>query len=258
MRADATVPVALTIAGSDSGGGAGIQADLKVFATLGVFGASAITAITAQNPRHITRLHPLPPPLVAAQIRAVRDAFGLRAVKCGVLATENIVRAVAAALRPQPMALVVDPILRAGSGAALLEPRGRRALELELLPLATLATPNLFEARAFLGRSQPPPDTARALARRWGCAVLLKGGHARDATCATDVLCVGQDVTELSAPRVHRRRIHGLGCALSAAITAFLARGHSLLESALLAKEFLTRAIQTAKRTDGHWTLLCG
>ncbi len=264
MDGDPELPVVLTIAGSDSGGGAGIQADLKVFAALGVFGTSAVTAVTAQNPRRASKIFSVPSDLVGAQIRAVFDAFDVRAIKCGMLGTAANVRAVRDALRARrqsPSArfqvprLVVDPILRATSGATLLEPKARAVLERELLPLATLVTPNLGEARAFLGRAMPMRDAAEALAQRWGCAVYLKGGHGIDPRRATDVFCDGRTAVELTETRVPGRKIHGLGCATSAAIAAFSAQGHSLLDSMVMAKAFMTQAIRLARRAGNHWVL---
>lgn len=243
-------PVALTIAGSDSGGGAGIQADLKVFSALGVFGTSVITAVTAQNPNRVARIESVAPSMVAAQISAVFEALEVQAVKTGMLGTVAIIQEVVAALRqkPQTPKLVVDPILRATSGARLLEPQARKILEQKLLPLATLVTPNLDEAAVFLGRDLPMREMARELWQRWGIAVLLKGGHAKNSRRAVDVFFDGGDAVELDEPRVRGAKIHGLGCATSAAITAFLAQGHSLLESVVLAKKFIARAIRNTGR----------
>ena len=243
-------PVVLTIAGSDSGGGAGIQADLKVFSALGVLGTSAITALTAQNPRRVMRIQAVAPAMVAAQIRAVLKIFDVKAIKIGMLATAPIAEAVARALdrNIQNRPLVIDPILRATSGARLLETRAKKILEQKLLPLAMVVTPNLNETKAFLGRDLPMRDAARELSQRWGTAVLLKGGHAKNTRRAIDVFYDGHDAVELDEPRVRGVKIHGLGCATSAAITAFLAQGHSLLESVVLAKGFISWAIRNAGR----------
>ncbi len=249
--------VVLTIAGSDSGGGAGIQVDLKVFSALGVFGTSVITALTAQNPQRVARIETVTPAMVAAQIATVLEAFEVKAVKTGMLGTVEIVEEVTDALhrKRQTLKLVVDPILRATSGARLLEPRAKKILEQKLLPLAMVVTPNLDEAAAFLGCDLPMREAAQELSQRWGTAVLLKGGHTKDARRVIDVFYDGSDAVELVEPRVRGVNIHGLGCATSAAIAAFLAQGHSLLESVVLAKKFISQAIRNAVRVGKFQTL---
>ena len=257
MNSTTRLPVALTIAGSDSGGGAGIQMDLKVFSALGVFGTSAITALTAQNPQRISRIQVVSPALLSAQLRAVFEGFDVKAAKTGMLGTAATVKAVAAMARTRggKLKLVVDPILRASSGIKLLDTGARRVLETELLPLATLVTPNLNEAVAFLGRELPMREAAATLAQQWGVAVLLKGGHAKDAVRVVDIFHDGRQAVELAEPRVRGVRIHGLGCATSAAITAFLAQGCPLLESVMLAKKFITRAIRGSARAGRYRVL---
>jgi hydroxymethylpyrimidine/phosphomethylpyrimidine kinase len=245
--------VALTIAGSDSGGGAGIQADLKTFRALGVFGASAITGITAQNPRRISAVYAIPPRIVAQQIERVLEAFPVGAVKTGMLCDAAIISAVAAVLqRHRVRRLVVDPVMIASSGARLLRRDGLAALTDQLLPQAMLVTPNLAEAGVLLGRrvesSAEMRAAARALAGRFGTAFLVKGGHQRGARRVVDVLCDGRDLHEFAAARVTGITTHGTGCTLSAAVTANLALGHGLAESVARAKQFVTRSIRQAVR----------
>ncbi|MHA0042317.1 bifunctional hydroxymethylpyrimidine kinase/phosphomethylpyrimidine kinase [Deinococcus sp. PEB2-63] len=229
-----TVPVALTIAGSDSGGGAGIQADLKTFEAHGVYGANVLTLITAQNTRGVQAAHPLPPELVAAQLRSVLDDFPVAAVKTGALGHAGLVRAVADALRGRHLPLVVDPVMLAKSGDALLDACALHALRDELLPLATLVTPNVPEWAAL--RAAGVPDTA---------PLLLKGGHAPGET-VTDELRAHEHHLTLSAARQHTRHTHGTGCTLSAAITANLARGLALPDAVRAAHAYLQAAIRAA------------
>lgn len=243
-----TIPRALTIAGSDSGGGAGIQADLKTFTVLGVYGMSAVTALTAQNTRGVTGIHAVPPAFVVEQIDAVVSDIGVDAVKTGMLASAAIIDAVAHALRRCEIGvLVVDPVMVAESGAALLDPEALDVLLRELVPLATLVTPNLHEVRALTGIEVcSVPDlreAARALVERGARACLVKGGHLAGAA-AVDVFDDGKEVRELVAPRVASRHTHGTGCQLSAAITAFLASGMPLPEAVERAKAFIEVAIQ--------------
>jgi hydroxymethylpyrimidine/phosphomethylpyrimidine kinase len=243
----AMIARALTIAGSDSGGGAGIQADLKTFTVFGVFGMSAVTALTAQNTQGISAIHAVPASFVRQQIEAVLSDIGADAVKTGMLVNTDIVRAVAGALRDHAVQnLVVDPVMVAGTGAALLAPEAREALVRDLLPLATLVTPNVHEAQALTGvaiRSVLDLHrAAAALVARGARACFVKGGHL-DGDQAVDVLHDGAQTHELSAPRLPARHAHGTGCQLSAAITANLARGRSLLDSVTQAKQFITAAI---------------
>jgi hydroxymethylpyrimidine/phosphomethylpyrimidine kinase len=255
------LPIAVTIAGSDSGGGAGIQADLKTFAALGVHGTTAMTCVTAQNPRRISTVHPCPPSVVRAQIQAVFAELRPAAVKTGMLYSREIIQVVADCLRPTGRPpLVVDPVLRATSGAPLLNRLALRTLLEELLPLALLVTPNLDEA-AVLSASCPirtveqMRHAARQIQARCGCAVLVKGGHLRGTREAIDIFYDGQQELLFSAPALRGLRTHGTGCTLSAAITAFLARGKSLTESIRLAKDYITHAIQGSQSVGRHSVL---
>ncbi|MDO5704199.1 MAG: bifunctional hydroxymethylpyrimidine kinase/phosphomethylpyrimidine kinase [Paracoccus sp. (in: a-proteobacteria)] len=250
--------IALTIAGSDSGGGAGIQADLKTFSALGTYGASVLTAVTAQNTRAVTAAHMLPPELVAAQMRAVFDDLDVRAVKIGMLGTPEVIRAVADGLRGRDLPVVLDPVMVAKSGDRLLAADAVAAIRSDLIPLASVLTPNLPEAAALLD-SDPAPDleTRReqgrallALGPRW---VLMKGGHADGPVC-TDLL-IGPQERELTAPRIMTRNTHGTGCTLSAAIAAGLAQGQDMPQAVGRAHDYLHRAIVAADRLrvgSGH------
>jgi hydroxymethylpyrimidine/phosphomethylpyrimidine kinase len=256
-------PIALTIAGSDSGGGAGIQADLKAFSALGVYGASAITAITAQNTRGVAAVEEVSPGLVAAQIDAVLDDLEVGAIKVGMLFSAPIVRAVAGRLAGADRAhlpVVLDPVMVAKSGAALLQPVAVSALVEALLPRATLLTPNLPEAARLLDAepARGVNEMARqgeALVARGAGAVLMKGGHGNGRTC-TDVLVVpGAEPVLLSAERLATRNTHGTGCTLSAAIAAGLAKGLGLEAAVRGAHGYLNAAIRAAERLSvggGH------
>jgi hydroxymethylpyrimidine/phosphomethylpyrimidine kinase len=250
------IPVALTIAGSDSGGGAGIQADLKTFAALGVHGTSAITAVTAQNTVTVTDIHEIPAGVIRAQIDAVVDDLGVDAAKTGMLASSAIIEAVADAVRDHSIELlVVDPVMVAKGGARLLRNDAIAALMTRLLPLAAVITPNLPEAEVLLGRSLQTlgarRDAARALVALGPRAAVLKGGHAGGD--ATDFFFDGHDLVELPGRRIHTRNTHGSGCTFSAAIAAGLARGQTLLEAVVAAKAFITSAIEHALELgSGH------
>jgi hydroxymethylpyrimidine/phosphomethylpyrimidine kinase len=242
--------VALTIAGSDSGGGAGIQADLKTFAALGVFGTSAITAVTAQNTREVRGVQPVPAAFVVAQVQAVLDDLPVTAVKTGLLATESVVDAVAdlAAAGRLPN-LVVDPVMVSSSGTRLLERTAERAYVERLLPYARVLTPNLLEAQTLLGGAirtlAEQHDAARALGALGPAVVVLKGGHAvLDAgTEAVDVVWDGTTTVELSSRRIDTPNNHGTGCTLAAAIAAGLARGQDVDTAVRAAKAYVTRAL---------------
>jgi hydroxymethylpyrimidine/phosphomethylpyrimidine kinase len=249
-----TVPKALTIAGSDSGGGAGIQADLKTFSAFEVFGMSVVTAVTAQNSLGVLGVLDLPPDFVGRQIDAVLDDLGADAVKTGMLATTGVVGAVAGRLRAHRGApLVVDPVMVASSGDPLLQPAARDVLVRELLPLATLVTPNLHEAAVLADMAVDSEADMAEAARRIGAlgprAVLVKGGHLKDA--ATDVLWDGRTLTRFPGPRVEGPPTHGTGCTYSAAIAAGLARGRSLTEAVTGAKAYVTAAIRGALQVGG-------
>jgi hydroxymethylpyrimidine/phosphomethylpyrimidine kinase len=239
---------ALTIAGSDSGGGAGIQADLKTFTVFGVYGMSAVTALTAQNTRGVTGIHTVPAAFVRAQIDAVVSDIGVDAAKTGMLVSAEIITTVAQAIRDYAITpLVVDPVMVAQSGAALLETTARAALLRELLPLATLTTPNVPEAEALTGIAIGSVADLRTAARRLieqgTRACLVKGGHLGGDE-AVDVFDDGRQVIELRAVRLQTAHTHGTGCQLSAAITAQLARGTPLLAAVEQAKRFITVAIR--------------
>lgn len=226
--------VVLTVAGSDSGGGAGIQADLKVCALTGVFGVSVVTAITAQSSRGVRSVYAVPSRVVAAQLRAVlSDGLPIAAAKTGMMATVSTVRAVARALANASFPLVVDPVIRATSGARLLDVAGVRALRELLLPRAALVTPNLDEATALTGCAVSSVASMRVAARRLVAvgagAALIKGGHLRRAP--RDILFDGEDVIEFPHRRVHTRHTHGTGCVLSAAVTTRLALGATLRDA---------------------------
>lgn len=248
------MPIALTIAGSDSGGGAGIQADLKVFFALGCHGTSAVTALTAQNTVGVSGVFPVPEDFVVEQIDAVVSDLGVGAAKTGMLATAAIVRAVAATVRAQNIEpLVVDPVSISKHGDRLMADAALDAYRRDLFPLATVITPNLHEAGAFLGRDlktlADAEEAAAELARYGSEAVLVKGGHLADRPDeAVDVLFLEGSVTHISGPRFDTEDTHGTGCALSAAITARLARGDDLTAAVGSAKEFVAGAIERGLR----------
>jgi hydroxymethylpyrimidine/phosphomethylpyrimidine kinase len=241
-------PVALTIAGSDSGGEAGLQADLRTFAALKVHGACVITCVTAQNRQSVARLEPCSTRMVRAQLEAVAAGCPPSAAKTGMLFSAAIVREVAAFFkRTCALPLVVDPVIISTSGRRLLQAAGVAALKRELLPLAALVTPNVLEAEVLTGQKITSPQDQRTAAvtihRKFGCAALVKGGHLAGTTEAVDFLCSDDGEWMFSAPRACGAALHGTGCAYSAAITAWLARGRSLQAAVRLAKDHITRAI---------------
>ena len=240
---------ALTIAGSDSGGGAGIQADLKTFAALGVYGTSAITAITAQNTCGVDAVQAIDADVVAAQIRTVASDIPIGAGKTGMLFSADIIRAVAAAVQAVDLPfLVVDPVMVATSGDRLLQPDAEASLQNEVIPLATVVTPNLAEAEVLTGAKVHALDDMRAAAEylvaHGAAAVVVKGGHAM--TKATDVFYDGNRMELLESVVVDTTSTHGTGCTFSAAICAYLARGADLLDAVRRAKAYLTGALQNA------------
>jgi hydroxymethylpyrimidine/phosphomethylpyrimidine kinase len=240
---------ALTIAGSDSGGGAGLQADLKTFAALGVYGTSAVTAVTAQNTLGVTAVLAMPPELVEAQIEAVLSDLGADAIKIGMLANAAVARAVAATLTRHPgIPIVLDTVMVAKGGARLLEPDAVAALRQEVMPLATVVTPNIPEAEALTGLTiTSVADLHRAavaLLDLGARAVIVKGGHLDGPPI--DVLATRETTLELTAARIDTRHTHGTGCTFSAAIAAELARGADVTAAAQAAKAYVTRAIQAA------------
>jgi hydroxymethylpyrimidine/phosphomethylpyrimidine kinase len=254
------MPVALTIAGSDSGGGAGIQADLNTFAALGVHGASAITCVTAQNPERVSGIETCSPAIVRQQIEAVFEELRPAAVKTGMLYSAEIIRVVAGCLRrARPTVVVVDPVMMATSGTRLLKPAAIKTLMKELLPLAALVTPNVDEAGALTGgRLRSVEDlrrAAREIRRRFGCAVLVKGGHLRGIKEAADIFYDGEVELLLSAPFIKGVHTHGTGCAYSAAVAGHLALGADLPTAVVRAKEHITGAIAGSRSVAGHAVL---
>ena len=245
-----TPPVALTIAGSDSGGGAGVQADLKTFAALGVFGTSAFAALTAQNTRAVVGVLPVPPEFVVAQVEAVLDDLPVAAVKTGMLGTAGVVTAVAdlAAAGRLP-SLVVDPVMVSSSGARLLEEAAERAYVERLLPWARVLTPNLLEAQVLLGTPirtlAQQADAARALAGLGPEVVVVKGGHAVSGSEdeAVDVVWDRGRTYELRAPRVATDNDHGTGCTFASAVAARLAAGSEVEPALHAAKAYVSRAV---------------
>ena len=245
-------PIALTIAGSDSSGGAGIQADLKTFSAFGVYGASVITALTAQNTLGVTAIEPVAVAFVAAQMEAVLSDLAVGAIKTGMLANAGIIEAVAGRLRDGPRRpLVVDPVMVATSGDVLLEVDAVDALKRELFPQALLITPNLPEAARLLDAGEATSEAemgaqAKALLALGCQAVLLKGGHGNSKE-AVDILCDATGIERFVRPRVDTRNTHGTGCTLSAAITALLAQGVGLREAVGRAKAFVWQALQEGR-----------
>lgn len=243
-------PVALTIAGSDSGGGAGIQADLKTFHAFGVFGASALTAVTAQNTLGLTAVHPVPPEVVRAQIDAVAADLHPRALKTGMLATAELAETVARAIAAHTLgAYVMDPVMVAARGHRLLEPHAEVTLARRLLPLAALVTPNLHEAGLLTGQDVASLAAMKAAARhlvKMGAgAALVKGGHLPSGQIA-DVFWDGNEERIWRRPRIATRHVHGTGCTLSAAVAAGLAHGAPLPRAVDEAIDFVARAIASA------------
>ncbi|MCA6117722.1 bifunctional hydroxymethylpyrimidine kinase/phosphomethylpyrimidine kinase [Bradyrhizobium sp. WSM 1738] len=248
-----TIPIALTIAGSDSSGGAGIQADLKTFAALGAYGASVITALTAQNTQGVSGIHQVPAEFVTAQIDAVFSDLIVGAVKIGMVAQVPVIDAIAAGLkRWSPKHVVLDPVMVATSGDRLLAEEAVNALRTRLIPLASVITPNLPEAAALLDEPMARDTAAiehqgrRLLAL--GCeAVLIKGGHGEGAE-STDYLFTASGTIALTAPRIATKNTHGTGCSLSSAIAAGLAKGEGMETAVRNAKTWVTAAIAAADR----------
>lgn len=245
----ASVPVALTIAGSDSGSGAGIQADLKTFAAFQVYGTCALTAVTAQNTLSVLRAQDLEPAMVAAQIDALVADVGVDAVKTGMLSNTLIIEAVADRIQHHQLnRLVVDPVMVAKGGGRLMHAEATTALRRDLLPLALTVTPNAYEAEVLTGKPvrtlADAQDAARAIAALGPRTVVVKGGHWGDD--ATDVFFDGQSLVQISTPRIATTSTHGTGCTFSAAITAGLAHGLTLVEAVRQAKGFVEQAMRSA------------
>jgi len=264
MTTRKTLPVALTIAGSDSGGGAGIQADLKTFAALGVHGASAISCLTAQNPKRVLAVEPCSPKMLRQQIEAVFEELNPVAVKTGMLFSAQNISVVAqffrtphSTLRTPP--LIVDPVMVSTSGARLLQPAAEKILREKLLPRAALVTPNLDEAEILTEQKISSPEDLRFAARkihaRYGCAVLAKGGHLKNSCMAIDVFFDGETELLLSAPFVKGVSTHGTGCTYSAAICSALALGYDLPRAVELGKNFITAAIANSYRIGKFFAL---
>jgi len=250
----------LTIAGSDSGGGAGIQADLKTFFALGVHGTSAITCLTAQNPKGVRSVEACSPKILRDQIEAVFGELKPAAVKTGMLFSAPLIRVVVETFsRRHAPPLVVDPVMIATSGARLLKPSAMAALQNELLPLAMLVTPNLDEAEVLVGRKLTSVEDMRSAAKeihaRFGCAALVKGGHLRGLAEAVDIFYDGKAELLLTAPFVRGVSTHGTGCTYSAAIAAGLARGLKLADAVELGKQFITNAIANSQQVGRHHVL---
>lgn len=254
---------ALTVAGSDSGGGAGIQADLKTFSALGVYGASVLTAVTAQNTRQVRAIHELPPALVAAQLDAVFDDITIDAVKIGMLSGAETILTVAERLEARAARqIVLDPVMVAKSGDALLRSEALEALRRRLLPLALVVTPNLPEAAALLGCPAPRDEremaaACAALLKLGPRSVVLKGGHLEGPE-SVDLFFDGDTLLRLPAPRHPTRNTHGTGCTFSSAVAALLARGQPLPQAVRGAKQYTTAAIAAADQLrvgSGHGPL---
>lgn len=257
------IPTALTVAGSDSGGGAGIQADLHTFAALGVHGTSAVTCLTAQNPRGVSGVQACSRDILGRQIEAVFAELKPAAVKTGMLFSAPLIRVVVQCFRQRNSPpLVVDPVMVATSGARLLKPSAISVMQMELLPLATLVTPNLDEAEILVGRKLVEVEHLRQAAKQiqahFGCAALVKGGHLRRLTEAVDVFWDGRTELLLTAPFVKGVSTHGTGCTYSAAITAHLALGRSLPDAVVAAKDFITNAIANSRQVGKHFVLCWG
>ncbi len=255
---NANVPMALTIAGSDSGGGAGIQADLKAFSALGVYGASVVTALTAQNTLGVQSIHTIPPGFIEEQLSSVFSDLNPVVVKTGMLGDAAVVAVVAKFLAARKsLQLVVDPVMIAKSGNALLRADAVGILTRELLPLATVVTPNLPEAAAILNCAEPDTvDGMVAMAEQLKAlgpqSILLKGGHLNGGR-SPDVFFDGESLKVMDQVRLDTRNTHGTGCTLASAVAAFLARGEAPGEAVLLAKAYITEAIRAADQLDvGH------
>ncbi|MDB1123206.1 bifunctional hydroxymethylpyrimidine kinase/phosphomethylpyrimidine kinase [Vibrio algarum] len=261
MTAKNSTPIVLTIAGSDSSGGAGIQADIKAISATDSYACSVITALTAQNTQGVSGIFSISPEFVEQQIDAVFNDLNVQAVKIGMLSDVQIIKTVARKLRQyKPKHLVIDPVMVATSGDLLLEKQAITTLKTLLLPLAEIITPNLPEAAALTG--EPIPKTESEMNALIGKLraldtqnVLLKGGHLESENTSTDLLITKDNVTRLSTPRIHTQNTHGTGCTLSSAITSYLAQGYSLIEAVQLGKHYITQAILHADELDigcGH------
>ena len=247
MKSQKSSGCCLTIAGSDSGGNAGVQADLRAFHAYGLHGCTVFAALTAQNPFGVSAIHAIPADFVGAQLDAVLGTYDIRALKTGMLAQPEVIETVAERLARHPeIAKVVDPVMVATSGAKLISDAAIAVLKAQLLPLATLMTPNIPEAEALCGRSASARELAKDLQGRFGCAVLVKGGHA-EGPDAVDVLYDGKVFREFTMPRVENPiSTHGTGCSLAAALAAELALGRDLAAAVTGAKKYVHEAIRNS------------
>ena len=248
-----TYPVVLTIAGSDSGGGAGIQADIKTMSALGAFATSAITAVTVQNTLGVNAIHDIPCDIVAGQIEAVLSDLPVKAIKIGMIHKAELVEVIVSAIKKHRVEhVVLDPVMVAASGGKLMQNSTVEKLKEELFPLATVITPNLYETGVLLNRQVTSTEDMESAAKTLGdlgCkSVLVKGGHLSDDEMI-DVLWLSneKEIHTFSAPKIHTKNLHGTGCSLSSAIAAFLAFGKSIPESVDLAKDYITEAIEAGK-----------
>ncbi|RTE66713.1 bifunctional hydroxymethylpyrimidine kinase/phosphomethylpyrimidine kinase [Amphritea opalescens] len=257
----ASTPIVLTIAGSDSGGGAGIQADIKAISATGGYACSVITAITAQNTLGVSAIFPIPLKHVEKQLDAVFTDLNIIAVKVGMLADAEIIKIVAAKIKQyQPAFLVIDPVMVATSGDLLLQASAINTLKSELLPLADIITPNLPEGAALIGSEVPNNEGSMeamisGLRQLGAKTVLLKGGHLEKDENSNDLLIFPDNVHHLTAKRINTRNTHGTGCTLSSAIASYLAQGYDLLQAVQLAKQYISQAIAHADELDigqGH------
>jgi len=261
MTANHSTPIVLTIAGSDSGGGAGIQADIKAISATGSYACSVITALTAQNTLGVDGIYPVDADFVSQQLDSVFSDLAVSAVKVGMLADSEVICAVAEKLRQyQPKHLVVDPVMVATSGDLLLQQSAIETLKSELLPLASVITPNLPEAAALTGSPLPQTEAEMItltdkLRQLDTPSVLLKGGHLDNESDSTDLLIQANTVSRLSQKRVNTQNTHGTGCTLSSAIASYLAQGHSLENAVQSGKEYISQAIAHADQLSigkGH------
>jgi len=254
MKAVSKIPVVMTVAGSDSGGGAGIQADLKVFSALNVFGTTAITCVTAQNPSKVAGVYAVDPAMVALQIKTVFSSFPVKAVKTGMLYSAAVIRAVAHELaRKKPNILVVDPVMIATAGAQLIQKHALIVMCSEILPLATVITPNIPEAEQLcngrITNLDEMKNAAMTIQKKFGAACVLKGGHLDCKTGQSkddviDILCCGRDITEFRTRRVLTSNTHGTGCRFSAALTSYLVKGEPLNSAVGMAQKFVAHTLQ--------------
>ncbi|RHW42705.1 bifunctional hydroxymethylpyrimidine kinase/phosphomethylpyrimidine kinase [Neobacillus notoginsengisoli] len=252
------VKKALTIAGSDSGGGAGIQADIKTFQELGVYGMSVLTAVTSQNTLGVQAVYPLPPEAAARQIQSIGEDIGTDAVKTGMLFDAAVIKSVARSISSFGWEkVVVDPVMIAKGGTSLLQKEAIAALKEDLLPLAMVVTPNIPEAEELTGMAikteEEKKEAARVLHRLGASHVVMKGGHDEDVEKAVDILFDGENFFYFTSPRIQTKNTHGTGCTFSSAIAAELAKGHSVYNAVSTAKQFIQAAIEDSIQIgNGH------